>query len=191
MFKVLVFDTETGGFDPANSDLLQLSYQVVDADEWKVLSVVNHFFKWTSPDRVDSGALAINGLTQEYLETVECSERRDAMQQFLDDLAQCDAVAAHNFSFDRRFLEWNCDNVGLALPQWPARKVDTMKETTDYCQLPPHPGRTGYKYPRLYELAAILDVPTDDIRLHDSSGDVELTFRCLRRLCDKSIIDLY
>ncbi len=191
MFKVLIFDTETGGFNPEEHDLLQLSYKIVDADEWKVLSDVNHFFKWTSPERVGEGAIAVNGLTEEYLETVPCSERRVAMQKFVDDLALCDAVAAHNFEFDCRFLEWNCDNEGLEKPHWPKRIIDTMKESTDFCQLPPRPGRTGYKYPRLYELANVLDVSTDDIHLHDSTGDVELTFRCLRRLCDKSVIDLY
>ncbi len=190
MYKILIFDTETGGFKPEQHDLLQLSYQIVDADEWHVLSVVNHYFDWTSPTRVGEGAVSVNGLTREFLSTVHCSDRREAMQQFLDDLAQCQAAAAHNFQFDRHFIEWNCDNEGLGLPAWPARCIDTMRETTDYCQLPPHPGHTGYKYPRLSELATILDVTQDDLRLHDSSSDVELTLRCLRRLCDKSLLDI-
>jgi DNA polymerase III alpha subunit (gram-positive type) len=191
MFKVLIFDTETGGLSPERNDLLQLSYQVVDADEWKVLSVVNHYFEWTSPNRVEAGALAVNGLTEEFLSTVDCSNRHEALRQFLNDLDECDAVVAHNFAFDRRFLEWNCDNEGLGYPQWPSRQVDTMKETKNYCQLPPRPGRRDYKYPKLCELAYILDINQDDLKLHDSSADVELSYRCLHKLCDKSIIDLY
>ncbi len=190
MYKFLVFDTETGGFNPESNDLLQLSYQIVDADDWTVLSVVNHYFDWTDPSRVGEGALAVNGLTREYLRSVGCSNRREAMQQFIDDVSQCQAVVAHNFSFDRAFVEWNCANEGLCTPVWPKRCVDTMKETTDYCQLPPHQGRSGYKYPKLCELAQILDVSQDDLRLHDSSADVELTLRCFRKLCDKSIIGL-
>ena len=44
--KILIFDTETGGVDAENSDILQLSYQVIDYGTQQVLKTVDKFFPW-------------------------------------------------------------------------------------------------------------------------------------------------
>lgn len=62
--------------------------------------------------------------------------------------------------------------------------IDTMKTTTELCRLPGR-GRGGNKWPKLIELAECLRIKTDDINLHDSSADVELTKRCFLYLLEK------
>ena len=69
--------------------------------------------------------------------------------------------------------------------------IDTMKTTTNLCQLPAREGRCGYKWPKLIELAECLRIKTDDINLHDSSADVELTKRCFLYLLEKKFYKLY
>lgn len=42
--KIQIFDTKTGGINSHMNDILQLSYQVIDADTQTVLQEVNHYF---------------------------------------------------------------------------------------------------------------------------------------------------
>ena len=65
-----------------------------------------------------------------------------------------------------------------------------MKTTTNLCQLAAREGRCGYKWPKLIELPECLRIKTDDINLHDSSADVELTMRRLLYLLEKKFYRL-
>ena len=65
-----------------------------------------------------------------------------------------------------------------------------MKTTTNSCQLPAREGRCGYKWPKLIEFPECLRIETDDINLHDSSADVELTMRCFLYLLEKKFYRL-
>lgn len=56
-----------------------------------------------------------------------------------------------------------------------------MKRTTSFCQIPKAWGN-GYKWPKLTELADCLCIDYSNISLHDSSGDVELTKQCFKKL---------
>ena len=42
--RILIFDTETGGVNAEENDILQLSYQVIDGRTFDVVKEVNHFF---------------------------------------------------------------------------------------------------------------------------------------------------
>ena len=171
----LVFDTETGGLSAENNDILQLSYQVIDSVTWQTVKTVNHYFPW--PDdtwRVSSEAIAVNGLSRRFLAKQKLSDRRQALEEFFDDLYGCEGVVAHNISFDYRFVIAESHRAGIpgAEKGWPA-KFDTMKDMKDLCG----------KWPKLSELACILDIDYRGLRLHDSQADVELTAQCFRRLC--------
>jgi len=100
-----------------------------------------------------------------------------------------DLLVAHNGNFDKGFINATAEREGVAIPQWKPM-IDTMLTTTDLCKLPPRPGRSGYKWPKLSELADFLHVQTDDINLHDSSADVELTKRCFLHLLEKGFYEL-
>lgn len=188
--NILIFDTETGGVNCYANDILQLSYQVIDSRNFKILKEVNHFFPWPEDkSRVQWGAIQVNGLTEEYLATKDLSERRDALDEFISDLRECEVCVAHNGDFDKGFINATAKREGVRRFNWP-RMVDTMKTTTDLCRLPPHAGRTGYKWPKLIELAEHLCIKTDDINLHDSSADVELTKRCFVHLLEKEFYQI-
>lgn len=95
---------------------------------------------------------------------------------------------AHNGDFDKGFINATAQREGIYRFNWPMM-IDTMKTTTELCRLPGR-GRGGYKWPKLIELAECLRIKTDDINLHDSSADVELTKRCFLYLLEKKFYNL-
>ena len=182
--NILIFDTETGGVNCYANDILQLSYQVIDSRSFNVTKEVNHFFPWPEDkSRVQWSAIQVNGLTEEYLATKDLSDRHEALNEFIDDLLDCEVCVAHNGDFDKNFINATAQREGIYRFNWPMM-IDTMKTTTELCRLPGR-GRGGNKWPKLIELAECLRIKTDDINLHDSSADVELTKRCFLYLLEK------
>lgn len=185
--KALIFDTETSGLTSGFNVILQLSYQIVDLTNWKVIKEVNHFFDWPEDEwKVEPEAIYVNGLTQEFLDDQVTSDKFDALWDFYNDLEDCDVAIAHNLSFDKGFIiEDSLEELVLTDPDekdWPLC-IDTMIDTTEYCKLLPL--KNGeYKWPKLSELASKLSVNCYDLKLHDSRSDVELTKRCFKKLCE-------
>lgn len=69
---------------------------------------------------------------------------------------------------------------------------DTMEEMTDFCKIEYWDWDEEdyeYKYPRLEELAECLNVDTSDINWHQSSSDVEVTVRCLRKIVEEKLVE--
>lgn len=189
--RILVFDTETSGLDPQWNVILQLSYQIVDPDSWATIKTVNHYFAW--PDnkaRVSEGAISVNGLTEEVLSSKQLSNRKAALEEFVADKDSCDLLVAHNLEFDKKFIIASCreEGVKFANSGW-SQSYDTMKRTTNYCQIPKDWGN-GYKWPKLTELADCLGINYSNISLHDSSGDVELTKRCFEQIIIEGLYSL-
>lgn len=190
--KILIFDTETGGVDAENSDILQLSYQVIDYGTQQVLKTVDKFFPFPEDkSRVSSYAMEINGLTEEYLATKELADRSSAIEEFFEDMEECAVIVAHNGDFDKRFISATAIREGLSVPEWKPM-IDTMKTTAELCVIPNTTGHgTGkYKWPRLNQLAEFLKIDMDGINLHDSSSDVELTKRCFLCLLEKKFYEI-
>ena len=188
--NILIFDTETGGVNCYANDILQLSYQVIDSRSFNVIKEVNHFFPWpVDESRVQWGAIQVNGLTEEYLATKDLSDRHEALNEFIDDLLDCEVCVAHNGDFDKNFINATAQREGIYRFNWPMM-IDTMKTTTELCRLPARGGRCGYKWPKLIELAECLRIKTDDINLHDSSADVELTKRCFLYLLERKFYNI-
>lgn len=190
--KILIFDTETGGISPEQNDILQLSYQVIDDATQRVFKKVNHYFPWPEDRwRVQPGAIAVNGLTERFLASQKLSNRYEALEEFFDDMYGCTYLVAHNGDFDKKFIiaEARRQRYIIGPDEWKPM-IDTMKTTVELCRLPCRNGKQGYKWPRLYELAECLKIPTDDINLHDSSADVELTKRCFLYLLERKFYQL-
>ncbi len=189
--RILVFDTETSGLDPQWNVILQLSYQIVDPDSWATIKTVNHYFAWPeNKARVTTEAINVNGLTEEVLSGKQLSNRKTALEEFVADKDSCDLLVAHNLEFDKKFIIASCreEGVKFASSGW-SQSYDTMKRTTSYCQIPKDWG-SGYKWPKLTELADCLGVDYSNISLHDSSGDVELTKRCFEQIIVEGLYDL-
>ena len=187
--KILIFDTEIGGVNAWANDILQLSYQIIDGRTFRLVKEVNHYFPWPEDrSRVQWGAIQVNGLTEDFLAEQELSDRFDAMCEFADDLAECEICVAHNGDFDKNFINATIKRERNTPIDWPLM-IDTMKTTVNLCRLPKSSGR-GYKWPKLIELAECLRIRTDDINLHDSSADVELTKRCFIYLLEKKYYNI-
>lgn len=189
--RILFFDTETSGLDPQWNVILQLSYQIVDSDSWTTLKSVNHYFSWPeNKARVSYGAIEVNGLTEEFLAGQKLSERKNALEEFVKDKDSCELLVAHNLDFDKKFIIASCreEGVKFANSGW-AQSYDTMKRMTNYCQIPKDWG-SGYKWPKLTELADCLDIDYSHIALHDSSSDVELTKQCFKKIVNQGLYGL-
>ena len=182
--KLLFYECETSGLTPAWNKMLQLSWQLVDTKHWKVLSRQNFYFKQPGKDRVEQGAIRVNGLTKETLEHLGTVPRSKAIKAFAKDMAMADLCVAHNFDFDSNFI-FNEDKKNLI--SW-KKGYCTMHGTTNLCKIEfgyrPYwiDDNQEYKWPKLIELARFLNVDYSKIHLHDSAGDVELTKRCFRKL---------
>ena len=189
--RILFFDTETSGLDPQWNVILQLSYQIVDSDSWATLKNVNHYFSWPeNKARVSYGAIEVNGLTEDFLAGQKLSERKNALEEFVKDKDSCELLVAHNLDFDKKFIIASCreEGVKFANSGW-AQSYDTMKRMTNYCQIPKDWG-SGYKWPKLTELADCLDIDYSHIALHDSSSDVELTKQCFKKIVNQGLYGL-
>lgn len=189
--RILIFDTETSGLNPQWNVILQLSYQIVDSDSWTTKKIVNHYFSWPeNKARVTQEAIAVNGLTEEVLACKQLSNRKEALEEFVTDKDSCDLLVAHNLEFDKNFIIAACreEGVKFASSGW-SKSYDTMKRTTNYCKIPKAWG-SGYKWPKLTELADCLYIDYSDISLHDSSGDVELTKRCFEGIVAEGLYSI-
>ena len=189
--RILVFDTETSGLNPQWNVILQLSYQIVDSESWETVKTVNHYFSWPDDEsRITPDAIRVNGLTKDVLSQKPLSDRKPALEEFVSDKDSCDLLVAHNLEFDKKFIIASCREEGVkyANSGW-SQSYDTMKRTTNFCQIPKAYG-TGYKWPKLIELAGCLHIDLSDIALHDSSGDVELTKRCFVQLVRSGVYSL-
>ena len=186
--RILIFDTETSGLDPQWNVILQLSYQIVNSDSWATLKTVNHYFSWPEDKaRVTQEAIAVNGLTEEVLSGKQLSNRKTAFEEFVADKDSCDLLVAHNLEFDKKFIIASCREEGVkyANSGW-GQSYDTMKRMTSFCQIPKDWG-SGYKWPKLPELADCLGIDYSHITLHDSSGDVELTKQCFKKIVNQGL----
>lgn len=183
--SIVVFDTETSGLQAGRNVILSLSWQVLD-NKLRKIQERTRFFEWPEDeDRVEDGAIEVNGLTKERLAELGTSDKAEALQEFADAIADADLLVAHNGSFDKSFVLVEAKregiNINMSIPLW-----DTMHRMTDYCALPGYYG--DYKWPKLIELANSIRVKTDDIDWHQSAADVEVTARCLRAIVRRGLM---
>lgn len=179
---IAFFDVETSGLTPPSMyEIMQLSYIITTLD-WNIVKRVNHYFPYPDEDRIEFGAMEKNGLTKEFLDKQTLSSRKEALEQFFSDMKDVGLVVAHNAEFDIWHIDSAAERYGVLTEQWP-NVYDTMKETTDFCAIPSsNLYYDDYKWPKLSELAACLDVEYDEARLHNSMADVELTMECFKKL---------
>lgn len=130
--RQIILDTETTGLDPA------LGHRIV---ELACVEVVNRrvtertFHQYLNPQRPsDPGALAVHGLTQEFLE--DKPRFAEVARDFLEFL-NGDQIVIHNAPFDLAFLNAELARIDLRpIESVVASVVDTLRLARDL-----HPGR--------------------------------------------------
>ena len=149
-------DTETTGLKPGH--IAQLTYILTD-DDLQIQKTQNLFFK-IPEGSMEEGAQNVHGLYEEVLN--DLSNGKSFSQhafRILKDL-QNRQLICHNVEFDYNFLEAEFDECGI---QYYPDNFCTMSAFTDICKLPPKPGKTGFKWPRLSETLEFLKITPEEV----------------------------
>lgn len=195
--KTLVIDVETDGLPPKNADyktqphlfpnIVSIAYKVDDLETKEY--IINQEGR-KIPDHVSK----INGIT---------SDAANASPHFigpvLNEIIALDVpviTIGHNIYFDSSIIK--AQTIRLIRAKKLARelfekleqilhkdrRVDTMKETITFCDLP---GKYGPKWPKLQELHSKL-FGCEFEGAHSSKIDVEATYKCYLRLKELGVI---
>ena len=138
--KYLVFDTETGGFDPAKNPIMSIGAMLLNG-ELELISSHYALMQNEFKREVTQRAKEVNGLDEFVLETGISPSDYVPVWSFLVD--QADVLIAHNIAFDTKFMDAN----GFSIPE---RTLDTMHVAWDVwsgekAQLDKCYERVGYK----------------------------------------------
>lgn len=177
--KMLIFDTETSGFNPGQ--ICQLSYTIIDTELKKSLGK-NFYF---TVDFVDSGALQVHGLSVEKLKELSGGQVfNDFFQEIEKDFNSVDLIIGHNVKFDIKFISAEFDRCGKVF-----EKYNTFCTMQYYTDIVKSLGRNGkYKWPKLEETIDFLQIDKQKVEntanslfggfsgYHDSRFDVAATY---------------
>jgi DNA polymerase-3 subunit epsilon len=119
--REIVLDTETTGFDHANSDRV---VEIGCIELVNHLPTARHFHVYLNPERpMPQAAFAIHGLGDQFLaDKPKFREVADALLEFIGDAP----LIAHNAEFDIRFLSAELKRVGKSEIQL-QRATDTVQ----------------------------------------------------------------
>ncbi|MDC1221080.1 DNA polymerase III subunit alpha [Salibacteraceae bacterium] len=183
----LIFDTETTGrienwkapvseYD-SFPRVVQLAWQLHDY-KGALIEVKNYIIK---PDgyTIPFNAEKIHGISTERAEKMGVSIEF-VMDEFKKALEETDFAVGHNIEFDTKVMGAEYARANRDDGLMDKRTLDTMKSSTNYCQLPGGRGKS-FKFPTLSELNEKLFHEKID-NAHNASADVEATSRCFLEL---------
>ncbi len=122
MAREIVLDTETTGFDPKQGHRL-VEIACVELEDF--LPTGRHFHCYIDPERdMPPEAEKVHGLSASFLKGKPKFGEAVVSAAFLEFIADAPLIA-HNAGFDRAFINWELEKVGLvALPE--PRWIDTL-----------------------------------------------------------------
>lgn len=110
--REIIFDTETTGFDPFSGDRVIEIGCVAMVNKVVQKGPDHQFHVYINPRRdVPESAVKVHGITAEMLQDKPFFE--DIMDDFLAFVGD-DVLVAHNAEFDKKFINWELENAGLA-----------------------------------------------------------------------------
>lgn len=182
--RIIVFDTETTERYPGK--ICQLSYIMKDDNA----PPIGKNFYFTVP-YVNPEAQAVHGLSVEALKRLSKGKVfKDFAEEINSDFISADLLIAHNFNFDRRFMQ---KEFVIALKQCFSygKVLDTMDYFTPIMKMYSYIDAFEYKAPKLEELAMYLNINekhamkvcaeifgSEDIGFHDARYDIVVTYLC-------------
>ena len=192
-YRYLFFDTETTG-KPNNMNaptkdskswphIVQLSWLITDKDG-RIISKHNYVIR---PDgfEIPSSTSKIHGITQENA-LEKGVPLNKALYLFLKDTDSADFLVGHNIDFDCKMISAELNRIGAVDLLVNKTHRDTMKESAEFYGEKVRYG--NYKWPTLQELYIRL-FSEGFANAHDSSSDVEATYKCFWELVKRNVID--
>jgi DNA polymerase-3 subunit epsilon len=127
MIREIVFDTETTGLDPDHQEVAKRD-KIVEIGMIELIDLVptgRSFHRYINPLRpMPFEAFKVHGLSDEFLNRFPNFGAPEICDEMLDFIGDAPLVA-HNAEFDRKFLNAELREVGLA-PIAQSRCIDTM-----------------------------------------------------------------
>ena len=197
--KLLFIDSETNGL-PKNKyapysqtemwcHVIQISWAVVDSASWSIIKEEDHFLKVREP--WSSEAERIHQIPESIVRKFG-KDPVQVLQILQSDIDKCDAVIAHNMTFDKTVIMaevqrlYDTGIMSCSPSQfWSCKKdICTMKATKKYVGLT-FKNSTDLKFPKLSELYAKLFGVVYDVSgapLHNARHDVNCLVTCVQKL---------
>ena len=211
--RVIVFDTETTGLPktkvltPGLLNLwpyvVQLSYLIYDIDEKELIKIRDFIIKIPYDIEIPQEASKIHGITNDisYSQGINIE---NIIEEFMDDLNQCDYIIGHNIEFDINMIKAELMRLNLIISKnmnlyynyvefltTCKKYYCTMQESIDLCAIKQinKQGKEYIKYPKLIELHKKL-FDTSPNGLHNSLNDIIICLRCFYKMkFNKDIIE--
>ena len=187
--RYLFIDTETGGLEPTESEVLQLAWILTDKN-FVILEKDSTFLSMTMP--ANPKALAINGLTEQFLKE-NAGEPLETYRKFCGALLKADCIVGHHIVFDIGMLEADiprrlaecesltAEDICRTILQ-KLRTTPTIDTKTAYLDLNPAWKKRPHPGPYLDELCRFLGVKTTGMTFHRADTDAEATRLCLEAI---------
>lgn len=168
--RIIYFDTETTGLNVSltQGQICQLAYTICENGN---VTAKNFFF---AVDYIDPAASQVTGLTVPILYKLSGGQRfADKIDEIEKDFVSADHIVAHNFSFDKKFMEMEFMRLNREFAY--KNGVCSMRSTADFLQISTPYCRTRFKNPNLKELGDAFGVSDEEviqtaIELYNSSS---------------------
>ncbi len=168
--RIIYFDTETTGLNVSltQGQICQLAYTICENGS---VTAKNFFF---AVDYIDPAASQVTGLTVPILYRLSGGQKfADKIEEIEEDFVSADHIVAHNFSFDKKFMEMEFMRLNRVFAY--KNGVCSMRSTADFLQISTPYCKTRFKNPNLKELGDAFGVSDEEviqtaIELYNSSS---------------------
>ena len=189
----LIIDCETTGL-PRNwkapaTDLdnwprvIQLAWALYDESNMQVESAI-HLVR-PNGFVIPEEAQRIHHITTEHA-LAEGKDLAEVLQALKVAASKAGVLIAHNVKFDERVISAEYLRLKFDLPFSDMKRVCTMEQSTNYCEIP---GQYGYKWPTLAQLHKKL-FGSGHEEAHDAGADVAACARCFFELKNLRVITI-
>jgi DNA polymerase III epsilon subunit-like protein len=188
----LFFDTETSGlpknYDAPISDLENWPYIVqiawLEQDKYGNDISTGNYYVTPSGFDISPDSEKIHRISKEKATDLGYPIT-DVLEVFIAIIKKSQFIVAHNVEFDYNVLSAEFARHYIKSDIAEKKKICTMQETIEFCNLP---GSNGLKYPRLSELYYKLFAKNFD-NAHDAKADIDATAEAFWALKQRGVID--